>query len=67
METNLESLEFHLNMAKIYAGERFEKLGNSKQFMEAIIFERIRDSLAENLQTLYSYLSITKEERKTND
>ena len=50
-----------LESARIYAGAEFERLCNNNQHIEACVFQSIRDSIAQNIQLLKSYV-ICKEE-----
>ena len=50
-----------LESARIYAGAEFERLCNNNQHIEACVFQSIRDSIAQNIQLLQSYV-ICKEE-----
>ena len=52
-----------LESARIYAGAEFERLCNNNQHIEACVFQSIRDSIAQNIQLLQSYV-ICKEERE---
>lgn len=53
----------NLDMARIYAGEEFERLCNNKQYIDACVFQSIRDSIAQNMQLLQHYI-ICKAEGK---
>ena len=47
----------NLKSAKIYAGAEFGRLCNSKQYIEACVFQSVRDSLSQNIELLESYIS----------
>lgn len=46
----------YLDTARIYAGAEFERLCNNNQYIDACVFQSIRDSIAQNIQLLQSYL-----------
>ena len=48
--------EFKATVARIYAGAEFERLCNSNQHIDACIFQSIRDSIAQNIQLVQSYM-----------
>lgn len=50
-----------LNTARIYAGAEFERLCNENNHVEAIIFQSVRDSLANNIQILQDYVIVTSD------
>lgn len=52
-----------LDTASIYAGAEFERLCNNNQHIDACVFQSIRDSIAQNIQLLQSYV-ICKAERE---
>lgn len=60
---NLKELLDALDTARIYAGAEFERLCNNNEHIDACIFQAIRDSIAQNIQLLQSYI-ICKEEEK---
>lgn len=67
MNTNdVRSLLDNLDTAKIYAGAEFERLCNNNQHIDACVFQSIRDSIAQNIQLLQSYL-ICKEESEDKE
>ena len=45
-----------LESARIYAGAEFERLCNNNQHIDACVFQSIRDSIAQNIQLLQSYV-----------
>lgn len=45
-----------LNTARIYAGAEFERLCNNNQHIDACVFQSIRDSVAQNIQLMQSYV-----------
>ena len=55
-----------LESARIYAGAEFERLCNNNQHIEACVFQSIRDSIAQNIQLLQSYV-ICKEESEEEE
>ena len=54
----------NLETARIYAGAEFEKLCNNNQLIDACVFLSIRDSVAENIQLLQSYVIAGQKVRK---
>jgi len=60
---DIRTLLDNLETARIYAGAEFEKLCNNNQYIDACVFQSIRDSIAQNIQLLQSYM-ICKAERK---
>lgn len=50
-----------LETARIYAGAELERLCNDNQFIDACVFQSIRDSIAQNIQLLESYVSCKAE------
>ena len=46
----------NLEEAKIYAGAELGRLCNNKQYVDACVFQSIRDSIAQNMQLLRSYM-----------
>lgn len=46
----------NLETARIYAGAEFERLCNNYQHIDACVFQSIRDSIAQNIQLLQSYM-----------
>lgn len=59
---NMMALLDNLETARIYAGAEFERLGNNKQYIDACVFQSIRDSIAQNIQLLQSYAHCTESE-----
>lgn len=51
----------NLDTARIYAGVEFERLCNNNQHIDACVFQSIRDSIAQNIQLLQSYVSCKSE------
>lgn len=61
----LDSLE----TARIFAGAEMERLCNENKYKEALVFEAVRDNLANNIQLLTDYEAIygkDEEERSEN-
>lgn len=50
----------NLETARIYAGAEFERLCNNNQYVDACVFQSIRDSIAQNIQLLQSYVTVKK-------
>ena len=46
----------HLDAARIHAGAEFGRLCNNNQHIDACVFQSIRDSIAQNIQLLQSYI-----------
>lgn len=53
---DVRTLLDNLDTARIYAGAEFERLCNSNQHIDACVFQSIRDSIAQNIQLLQSYV-----------
>jgi len=53
---DIKALFDYLNTARIYAGAEFERLCNNNQHIDACVFQSIRDSIAQNIQLLQSYV-----------
>ena len=53
-----------LETARIYAGAEFERLCNNNQHIDACVFQSIRDSIAQNIQLLQSYVISKAESEK---
>ena len=51
-----KSLLANLEGARIYAGAEFERLCNNNQHIDACVFQSIRDSIAQNIKLLQSYV-----------
>lgn len=51
----------HLESVRIYAGSEFEKLCNNSEYIDACVFQSIRDSIDQNIQLLHSYASCKTE------
>jgi len=45
-----------LETARIHAGAEMERLCNNNQHIDACVFQSIRDSIAQNIQLLQSYV-----------
>lgn len=59
---DLRELLDALETARIYAGAEFERLCNNNDHIEACVFQSLRDSIAQNIQLLKSFM-ICKAER----
>jgi hypothetical protein len=57
MNNDLEELFDALETARIYAGAKMERLCNNNEHIDACVFQAVRDSLAQNIQSLQSYVS----------
>jgi len=56
----------NLDIAREYAGSEFEKLCNENNLVEAMVFQGIRDSIANNIQVLKDYMKVaTRSESNT--
>lgn len=53
---DFKTLLDNLSTARIYAGAEFERLCNKNQHIDVCVFQSIRDSLAQNIQLLQSYV-----------
>lgn len=53
---DVKALLDSLDTARIYAGAEFEKRCNNNQHIDACVFQSIRDSIAQNIQLLQSYV-----------
>lgn len=53
---DVRALLENLETARIYAGAEFEKLCNNNKHIDACVFQSIRDSVAQNIQLLQSYV-----------
>ena len=53
---DVKTLLDNLDTARIYAGAEFERLCNNNQHIDACVFQSIRDSIAQNIQLLQSYV-----------
>lgn len=53
---DVRTLLDNLDTARIYAGAEFERLCNNNQHIDACVFQSIRDSIAQNIQLLQSYV-----------
>lgn len=65
---DVRALMDNLDSARIYAGAEFERLCNNNQHIDACVFQSIRDSIAQNIQLLQSYVicKAESEEKKIN-
>lgn len=54
-----ENILDNLETARISAGAEFERLCNNNKYTDACVFQSIRDSIAQNIQLLRSYLICT--------
>lgn len=52
----------NMDTARIYSGSVFGRLCNENKHIDACIFQSIRDSLAQNIQLLKSYMICKEEE-----
>lgn len=59
---NMTALLDSLETARIFAGAEFERFCNNKQYIDACVFQSIRDSIAQNIQLLQSYAHCTESE-----
>lgn len=55
-----------LETARIYAGAEMERLCNNNQPIDACVFQSIRDSIAQNIQLLRSYVICKAESEDRN-
>lgn len=55
MNINVMRLEVAIKEARILAGAEMERLCNENEYLDACIFQSVRDSLAINIQLLESY------------
>ena len=53
---DVRTLMDNLESARIYAESEFERLCNNNQHIDACVFQSIRDSIAQNIQLLQSYV-----------
>lgn len=65
-ERDIRTLLDNLETARINAGAEFERLCNNKQYIDACIFQSLRNGIAHNIQLLQSYV-IAKEESEASD
>lgn len=47
-----------LSTARIYAGAELERSCNNNEYIDACVFQAIRDSIAQNIQLLQSYVTV---------
>lgn len=57
----------NLETARIYAGAEFERLCNKNQHIDACVFQSVRDSIAQNIQLLQSYVICKAESEVENE
>ena len=55
MKIDTMRLMDELKSTRILAGAEMERLCNENKYLEACLFQSIRDSLAQNIQLLESY------------
>lgn len=60
---DFEKLYDTLETARICAGRESEKLYNADKYIDACVFQSIRDSIAQNMKLLQSYRTYTTELR----
>lgn len=60
MNDYIEMLDY-LETARICAGAEFGRLCNNNQHIDACVFQSIRDSIAQNIQLLKSYMMCKSE------
>ena len=53
---DVRTLFDNLETARIYAGAEIGRLCNNKQYIDACVFQSIRDSITQNIQLLQSYV-----------
>lgn len=53
---DVKNLLDNLETAKTYAGAELGRLCNNHQYIDACVFQSIRDSIAQNIQLLQSYV-----------
>ena len=46
----------NLETARIYAGAEFDRLCNNNQYIDACVFQSVRDSIEQNIELLQSYV-----------
>lgn len=63
---DIRTLLDNLETARIYAGAEFERLCNNNQYIDACIFQSLRNGIAHNIQLLQSYV-IAKKESEASD
>lgn len=63
---DVDNLLNNLDTARIYAGAEFERLCNNNQHIDACVFQSIRDSIAQNIQLLQSYIVAKHESEVKN-
>lgn len=52
---DLKELFDHLDTARAIAGAEFGRLCNNNQYIDACVFQSIRDSITQNMQLLKTY------------
>lgn len=53
---DMKNLLENLETAKIYTVAEIGRLCNNKQYIDACVFQSVRDSIEQNIQLLQSYL-----------
>ena len=65
---DFDTLLDYLETARIYAGAELERLCNNNQYIDACVYQCIRDSIAQNIQSLKSYANCkSKSEDRKNE
>lgn len=64
---DMRDLFENLETAKIYANAEIGRLCNDKQYIDACVFQSIRDSVEQNIQLLQSYLKCKTEREEENE
>ena len=62
---DVKALLDNLETARIYAGAEFERLCNNNQHVDACVFQSIRDSIAQNIRLIQSYVICKAESEET--
>lgn len=63
---NVKVLLDNLEAARIYTGAELGRLCNNNQHIDACVFQSIRDSIAQNIQLIQSYV-ICKAESEVSE
>ena len=63
---DFDTLLDNLETARIYAGAELGRLCNNNQYIDACVFQSIRDSIAQNIRLLKSY-AICKSESEDGE
>ena len=53
----MKELSNNLETARILAGAEMERLCNEHEYIDACIFQSVRDSIAQNIQLVHSYIN----------